>query len=82
MKGNIPEDVVVPEEYGLSRSLPRGVTLHALNIDMPKKLLNAVNRWRTEFKSRSNIAGSLGMTTVYTKLEELIPFLLRYSKML
>ena len=75
----IPPEVDVREEYGIWRSLRRGVTAHALNQGVPRPLINSINRWRNE---REGSGSATCMIDVYTELEGLIPYLLRYSSAL
>lgn len=77
----IEADIDVRESFGISRSLRRGVTAHARNMEVPVELLNAVNRWRTEATS---VTGNprLDMMDVYTTLEALLPTVLRFSRAL
>ena len=37
--------------FGILRSLRRGVTAHAINMNVEQRLANTVNRWRTEKNS-------------------------------
>ena len=80
--GYIAKSVDVREEYGIARSTRRGVTTHALNVGVEEKYINAVNRWRKEKDAIGSVAKSLGMLGVYTKLDELTPYVLRYSRAL
>jgi hypothetical protein len=77
----IDADIDVQESFGISWSLRRGVTAHARNIEVPVELLNAVNRWRTEATS---VTGNprLDMMDVYTRLEALLPTVLRFLRAL
>jgi len=75
----IGDDVDIREEYGIWRSLRRGVSSHAINMKVSKNLIELINRWRSEKDRQSQ---SATMIDVYTELEDLIPTLLRYSKAL
>ena len=77
----IDKQVVVRDDFGILRSLRRGLTVHARNMEVPDNLLNAVNRWRTEAES---VSGNprLDMSDVYSTLKALLPTLLRFSKKL
>lgn len=72
----IPPNVAVREEYGIWRSLRRGVTAHALNMKVSESLVNLINRWRDDKKSG---VPSGSMINVYTELEALLPTTIRYS---
>ena len=80
--GLIKSEIDVRDAYGIKRSLRRGVTTHALNMGVDEKLINIVNRWRKERDAVGSVAKALGMVGVYTKLEELTPFVLQYSRAL
>ena len=72
----IPPEVKVREDYGILRSLRRGVTAHATNMEVDSRLINAINRWRVE---RSSDNPSLSMQDLYAALAHLKPTILRYS---
>ena len=72
----IAPDVDVREEYGIWRSLRRGVTAHAINQRVSKDLIHLISRWRIE-KDRQQSSAS--MIDIYTELEDLIPTIIRYS---
>ena len=73
----IPATVDVREDYGILRSLRRGVTAHALNMQVDKTLVNAINRWRIE--RQSDGVPNLDMADSYARLDVLKPTVLRYS---
>ena len=75
----IPADVDVRNDYGILRSLRRGVTSHARNMGVDESLLHLFNRWRTAMKNSSGIE-NLDMADTYSKLETLIPALLGFSR--
>jgi hypothetical protein len=75
----IEADIDVRNEYGIGRSLRRGVTAHARNMGMSDSLVNAVKRWR---KETADGTGRLDMADVYTTLESLTPTILQYSRAL
>ena len=75
----IHEDVIVREEFGILRSLRRGVTAHARNMDVPRELVEAMNCWRTEKNAKSG-GSNLAMIDHYTDLEAILPTVLRYSE--
>jgi hypothetical protein len=78
---HIGDEVDVHETCGISRSERRGVTAHALNMEIGHELLNAVNRWRKEATSATGNPW-LDMVDVYTALEALLPTVLRFSRAL
>ena len=76
----IPASVDVREDYGILRSLRRGVTAHALNMKVDKTLVNAINRWRVEKQSIG--APNIDMADSYARLDVIKPTVLRYSSAL
>jgi hypothetical protein len=79
-------DIIEPgvdlrEEAGIKRTLRRGLTSHALNMDIDPNLLKAINRWRSETQSEEGHVGA-GMVDRYSKLETLKPYFLRFSRQL
>ena len=70
----IPSDVNVREEFGLRRSLRRGVTSHAINLGIPDDLIVRINRWRKEQRGKST-----RMIDLYSSIEALKPALLKFS---
>jgi hypothetical protein len=72
-----PEDVNIREDFGILRSLRRGVTTHALNLRLDRELLEAINRWRHEMNSLG--LGRLDMPNVYAKLESIKALVLSFS---
>jgi hypothetical protein len=73
----IAGDVDVRDSYGIKRSLRRGATSHARNMDVKPDIINAISRWSTKKKSDK---GSGDMADVYSRLDKIAPALLRYSK--
>jgi len=72
----ISPTVDVREDFGLFRSVRRGGTSHALNMDIDEKFVRAMNRWRDEVNSevlRADIVGA------YSRLDTIRPTRLRYS---
>ncbi len=78
-KDLIKPTVDVREEFGIHRSLRRGVTSHALNMGIDKGLVDAVNRWRSELNSE---VARLDMAGSYARLDSIKPAILRYSEKL
>lgn len=77
----IKEQANVYDEYGILRSLRRGVTAHARNVGVPGEIINSVNRWRKHANSQTG-APRLDMVGVYSQLEAIKPYILRFSKSL
>jgi hypothetical protein len=73
-----PSDCAIRDECGIARSLRRTVTAHARNMGIHKDIVNAINRWRVEFGSKTDDP-RLDMADVYTTLESLLPTHLRFS---
>jgi len=72
----IEPNLDVRDAYGIFRSLRRGVTSHALNQHVDPKLIQAVNRWRSE---RNSMVPNMDLTAVYSRLDTLKPLILEYS---
>ena len=72
----ISEKVDVREEYGIWRSLRRGVTAHAINVGVPDKLVELINRWRLESEG---LGSKRSMIDVYSDYESLLPTTVKYS---
>ena len=66
------------EAAGIERTLRRGVTSHAQNMQVPRPLFDAINRWRKETNGRRDVT----MVDHYSKLDSLKPTYLRFSKAL
>ena len=66
----------VREDFGISRSVRRGGTSHALNMGIDELLVKAINRWRDEMNSE---VPRLDMPGTYSKLDTIRPYRLRYS---
>jgi hypothetical protein len=75
-KDLIRPSVDVQEDYGIHRSLRRGVTSHALNMDINRALVDAINRWRSK---RNSEVARLDMAGSYSRLDSIRPTVLRYS---
>ena len=78
-KDLIKPKVDIREDYGIHRSLRRGVTSHAINMDIGKALVDAVNWWRSELNSE---VARLDMAGSYARLDSIKPAVLRYSEKL
>lgn len=77
----IPADVQVYEEYGLSRSFRRGSTSEARSRNVAECYVNLANRWRT-FENAKGRHPRLSMQDHYSDIRLLIPALLCYSSAL
>ena len=74
----IGSEVDVRDDYGILRTLRRGVTSHARNMGVGDALLKIFNRWRTEMNS--NGIATLDMIDTYSKLSTLVQTLLKFSR--
>jgi len=77
----IEDGVDLREKAGIFRSLRRGLTSHAINMEVPPDLIKAVNRWRQESKGNGS-KGTYEMIDHYAELGTLKPTFLRFSKAL
>jgi hypothetical protein len=77
----ISKDICVRDEFGLSRSLRRGVTAHSKNMRIDKELRDAINRWGKEANTKLGVA-RLDMGDTYTTLESIMPLILEFSRAL
>lgn len=77
----INPEIDLREKAGILRTLRRGLTSHAINMQVPETLTNAVNRWRSEFKENGS-RGTHKMIDHYAELDTLKPTFLRFSKAL
>lgn len=77
----VRDDVDIEEVYSVRRSLRRGATSEACYARIPTDVINANNRWRSNFHSKG-IRPNLSMVEHYSDAEVLAPTLIRFSKML
>jgi hypothetical protein len=77
----IENDVDLREEGGILCTTRRGLTAHALNMNIDTDLLKAINRWQSETQSALEHVGA-DMIDRYSKLDALKPFFLRFSSQL
>jgi len=75
----IPDHIKVEESYSVSRSLRRGATSEAQNVDIPSDVINANNRWRKDFRSKG-IRPSGSMLDHYSEARVMAPTLTKFSK--
>ena len=73
-----PESLDIREECGIVRTIWRTLTAHARNMGIDVELLKSINRWRSEFSSKTGNP-RLDMPDVYTTLESLLPLHLQFS---
>jgi hypothetical protein len=69
-------DCDLREEYGIWRSLRRGVTAHAINRKVNDRLIHTINRWRNDKNKQGK---GTPMMDIYADLEALLPTALNYS---
>ncbi len=74
-KDLIKPSIDVREDYGIHRSLRRGVTSHALNMDINRALVYSINRWRSK---RNSEVARLDMAGSYSRLDSIRPTVLSY----
>jgi len=77
----IDKSMDLRETAGIYRSLRRGLTSHAINMEVPRELIKAMNRWRSESKANGS-KGTFEMIDHYAELGTLKPTFLRFSKAL
>ena len=75
----IPDHIKVEESYSVSRSLRRGATSEAQNVDIPSEVINANNCWRKDFRSKG-IRPSGSMLDHYSEARVMAPTLTKFSK--
>ena len=73
---NIEPDCDIREDYGIWRSLRRGVSAHAINVGLRPHLIHIINRWRSD---KDKQAQTNDILDAYADLDRLLPMLLRYS---
>ena len=78
----ISKEMCVRDEYGLSRSLRRGVTAHSKNMRVDKELRDAIHRWGKEANTKLGVARLDDMGDMYTTLESITPLILEFSRAL
>lgn len=77
----IDKSLDIRENAGILRTLRRGFTSHAINMEIPQELINAFNRWREEAKENGR-KGSVRTIDLYSQLDTLKPTFLRVSSAL
>jgi hypothetical protein len=74
----IDEATKVDEEYSVSRSFKRGATAQARNMDIPRDVIKANNRWRQKEKSRGSTP-HMSLLERYTDAKASVPLLVKFS---
>jgi hypothetical protein len=77
----IPADILVHEEYGISRSFRRGATSEARARGVAPEDIDLINRWRT-FENAKGRRPRQSMRDHYSDIRLMIPALLRFSQAL
>ena len=77
----IPDHVKIEEVYSTFRSLRRGATSEAQNVNMSDTVINANNRWRKQMRSKGMKPG-MSMMEHYTDANVAAPTLLQFSALL
>jgi len=77
----VKPDVLVHEEYGISRSFRRGATTEARNVKVDEEDIKLMNRWRN-FEEAKGRRPRMQMQDHYSDITQSIPSLLRFSKAL
>lgn len=73
----INDDIDVREEFGLRRSIRRGVTSHARNMNVDSDVIHVINRWKKE-----GVKTSKNIIELYSEFVQLKPTLLIFSRSL
>ena len=79
--GILPASVKVEDEYSARRSLRRGSTSEAQNVQVPKEVIEANNRWKKHMRSQG-VLPSMDMIERYSDAKASVTALVRYSMML
>ena len=75
------ETLDVKVEYSTFRLLRQGSTSEAQNVEIPKAVIEANNRWRKQARSKG-MKPSMSMMNHYSDARVSVPALTRYSKLL
>lgn len=78
----ISDKIDLREEAGIRRTIRRGLTSHAINMEIDENLLRSVNRWRSEFGTDGSKVHTYNIVDHYAQLDTLKPVFLRFSKAL
>jgi hypothetical protein len=74
----IGEGTKIEEEYSASRSFKRGATAQARNMDIPRDVIEANNRWRQKERSRGSTP-HMSLLERYTDAKASVPLLVKFS---
>ena len=77
----LAETVDIKVEYSTFRSLRRGSTSEAQNVEIPKEVIEANNRWRKQARSKG-MKPSMSMMEHYSDARVAVPALTKFSKLL
>jgi hypothetical protein len=77
----IPPTVKVEDEYSVRRSLRRGATSEAQNVQIPKEVIETTNRWKKHMRSKG-VLPSMDMIERYSDAKASVLALIRFSKAL
>jgi hypothetical protein len=77
----IPLDVKVTEVYNIYRSLRRGATSRATELNYSETLINLHNRWRVT-QSNKGTGGIKKMSQLYVEMSLVLDSLLQFSRSL
>jgi hypothetical protein len=72
----------VPEVYGVSRSLRRGYTSHATNVNIPDSDIKRLTRWRNLESADGKAASHGGIKEHYSEISQLLKSLVRATRRL
>lgn len=77
----LSKDVNIEEEFSVSRSLKRGATAQARNMNVPADVIEANNRWRKKERSRGSTP-HMSLLERYTDARASVPLLIKFSEAL
>jgi hypothetical protein len=75
------KDIEIREDFSINRSFKRGSATHAQNQGLSAHIIEVQGRWR-KFESARGRKPKLAMIEHYSDIEQLIPTLVQYSKMM
>jgi hypothetical protein len=74
----IPDSVDIENDMSVFRSIRRGSTSQAQNVQLPREVIEANNRWKKALKARGLTPG-MSMMERYSEARASVPTLIRYS---
>jgi len=77
----LPDSIKITEEFSTFRSLRRGATSEVQNVQIPREVIEANNRWRKISQAKGLVPGFL-MLERYSDARILVPTLTRFSQSL